>query len=255
MNLELSNTSFSVFKNFFGLLKILNEELTLHVDDSGIRVLGMDSSHVAMVDAKILPGLFNKFEVSEKIITINLLEFNKFLDRIGKDESPNIQYNTEEARLIILAKRQGYSRRFSLPTLEPLEEEIPEPKILFKAKGRIITKSIDRAIKDADLVSEHVKFVLTEDAMKINAVGDMGSATNEYEKGSDELLELTIEEGVTEAAATFTLSYLKSMFGALKELAEIVTISLSTDMPIKIEAETNDPNLEIMLYLAPCIGI
>lgn len=252
MNLELSNKSFIVFKDFFGLLKTVNDELTLYVDDSGIQVQGMDPSHVAMVDAKILPGLFDKFEVSEKKITVNLSEFNKFLDRIGKDENPIIQYNAEEARIVILAKKHGYSRRFSLTTLEPLEEGMPEPKIVFKAKARIVTESVGRAIKDADLVSEHVRFVLTEDAMKINAVGDMGSAANEYEKGSDALLELTVEE---EAKATYTLSYLKSMFGALKDLAEVVTISLSTDMPIKIEAETNDPDLEITLYLAPCIGV
>ncbi len=252
MDLKLSNASFSVFKNFFGLLKAVNEELTLHFDDSGIRVLGMDSSHVAMVDAKILPGLFDRFEVSEMRITVNLLEFNKFLDRIGKDESPNIQYDAEKARLIILTKKHGYSRRFSLSTLEPLDEEMPEPKIIFKAKARMVTESMRRAIKDAELVSEHVRFVLTEDAMKINAIGDMGSAANEYEKGSDELLELTVEE---EAKATYTLSYLTSMFGALKDLAEVVTISLSTDMPMKIEATPAIPNLEITLYLAPCIGV
>ena len=31
--------------------------------------------------------------------------------------------------------------------------------------------------------------------------------------------------------------------------------NVSPKFVLKIEAETNDPNLEIMLYLAPCIGI
>jgi len=252
-NLEMSSKSFSVFKDFFGLLKILNEEVTLNVDDSGIQVIGMDPSHVAMVDAKILPGLFDKFEPSEKSITVNLMEFNKFLDRLGKEDNPKIQYNAEKAQLMILAKKIGFTRRFTLSTLEPLEEEVPKPKIFFKSSGRIITQIVDRAIKDADLVSEHVKFTMSKEAMKIEARGDMGSAANEYEKGSDELLELTVEE---EATATFTLSYLKSMFRALKDLSEVVTISLSTDMPVKIETTPAvDPSLEIILYLAPCIGI
>lgn len=251
-NLEMSSKSFGVFKDFFGLLKILNDEVTLNVDDSGIQVIGMDPSHVAMVDAKILPGLFDKFEPSEKPITINLMEFNKFLDRLGKEDNPKIQYNAEKAQLMILAKKIGFTRRFTLSTLEPLEDEVPKPKIFFKSSGRIITQIVDRAIKDADLVSEHVKFILDKNVMKIMATGDLGSASNEFEKGSDELLELKSEE---EATATFTLSYLKDMFGALKNLTDVVTIELSTDMPMKIEATASVPNIEVTLYLAPCIGV
>lgn len=251
-NLEMSSKSFDIFKDFFRLLKILNDEITLNVDDSGIQVIGMDPSHVAMVDAKILPGLFDKFEPSEKSITVNLTEFNKFLDRLGKEDNPKIQYNAEKAQLMILAKKAFFTRRFTLSTLEPLEDEVPKPKIFFKSSGRIITQIVDRAIKDADLVSEHVKFILDKNVMKIMATGDLGSASNEFEKGSDELLELKSEEDST---ATFTLSYLKDMFGALKNLTDVVTIELSTDMPMKIEATASVPNIEVTLYLAPCIGV
>ncbi len=211
----------------------------------------MDPSHVMMIDAKILPGLFDTFTPSEKMITINVAEFCKFLDRIGKDERPTIRYDKEKAQIQILAKKAGYTRRFTLSTLEPLQEEVPKPKIFFKGKGRILTQSVERAIRDAELVSEHIKFVLNEKVMKIVAVGDMGSADNEFEKG-DELLELDVEET---AAATFTLSYLRDVFGILKNLTDVVSIELSTDMPLKIEAAASIPNIEATLYLAPCIGI
>jgi proliferating cell nuclear antigen len=253
MNLEMSSKSFTVFRDFVTLLKMVNEELTLYVDETGIQARGMDPSHVAMIDAKILPGLFEVFEPSEKMITVNLAEFDKFLGRLDKGETPKIQYNADKARITILSRKGGRSRRFSLPVLEPYDEEVPEPKIFFKAEGRILTQSVDRAIKDANLVSEHVKFVLDQNVLKIEATGDMGSADNEFERGGDELLELKVEE---EGAATFTLSYLADMFGRLKSLADVVTIELSTDMPLKVEATPSvDPNLEIKLFLAPCIGV
>lgn len=252
MNLEMDGKSFGVFKDFMSLMKLLNDEITLNVDETGIGVIGMDPSHVMMIDAKILPGLFETFTPSEKMITINVAEFCKFLDRIGKDERPTIRYDKEKAQIQILAKKAGYTRRFTLSTLEPLQEEVPKPKIFFKAKGRILTQSVERAIRDAELVSEHIKFVLNEDVMKIVAVGDTGSADNEFEKNGDELLELKVEEA---AAATFTLSYLRNVFGVLKNLTDVVNIELSTDMPIKIEAAAAIPNIEATLYLAPCIGI
>lgn len=252
MILEMDGKSFGVFKDFMGLLRLLNDEITLNVDETGIGVIGMDPSHVMMVDAKILPGLFDKFTAAEKPLTVNISEFCKFLDRIGKEERPTIKYDAKKAQLQIVAKKVGYTRRFTLSTLEPLDDEVPKPKIFFKAKGRILTQSVERAIRDAELVSEHLKFVMNEDVMKIVAVGDLGSADNEFEKNGDELLTLTVEE---DAAATFTLSYLRDVFGALKSLTDVVEIELSTDMPIKIEAAAPIPNIEITLYLAPCIGV
>lgn len=253
MHLEMEQKAFTVFKAYVGLLKAVNDELTLKVDDTGIEVLGMDPSHVAMIDSKIKPELFGKFVPPEGggLITINLSEFSKFLDRIGK-ESVKIDYNVEQAKLNIAATTLGRSRRFSLPILEPLEEEVPKPKIFFKSEARILTQSVSSAIKDADLVSEHMKIAIEAEMLKFDAQGDIGSASNEYTKDSDEILELKSEE---DSSANFTLSYLIDIFGQLKNLADVVTLHLSTDMPLRIEATPNDRNLEIDLYLAPMIGV
>ncbi len=253
IKLELSNKNFTTFKNTVSLMKTINDELTLRVDDEGIRALGMDPSHVAMIDVRIKPDLFDLFEKpEEEMITVNLAEFYKFLDRVEKDERVTITYDKEIAKLTILTKKGGSNRQFALPVLEPLDDEVPEPKIFWKSESRILTQSVERAIKDSDLVSEHVKIVITKDTVLFNAVGDLGSARNEWEKDSDELLQLKSEE---DSNATFTLSYLRDMFAQLKNLADVVNLHLATDMPIKIEAEGNDPNVIIELYLAPCIGI
>lgn len=252
MKLEMNAKNLVVFKDYVNLLKTVNEELTMHVDEEGISVSGMDPSHVAMIESKIKAGFFEVFEPSEKLITVNLAEFSKFLDRIDKDEGAKINYEVDKAKLTILTKKGGRRRRFSLPILEPLDEEVPKPKIFFKSEGRILTRSVNTAIKDADLVSEHVKIQFTKDVMMIEATGDIGSAHNEFEKGADELLQLKSEE---DSSATFTLSYLKDLLTRLEGLADVVTISLSNDMPVKIEAEPSDPNLEISLFLAPCIGV
>jgi len=253
MHLEMTQKSFTVFKAYIGMLKVINEELTLKVDDTGITALGMDPSHVAMVDSKVKPGLFDKFTPPEGdgLITINLGEFSKFLDRVEK-ENVQIDYNADQAKLTIVAKTGGRNRRFSLPVLEPYEEEVPKPKIFFKSSARILTQAVQRAIKDADLVSEHIKIEIKEDVLQFMGKGDMGSAENEYTKDSEEVLEIKSEE---ESSANFTLSYLTDIFGQLKNLAEVVTLELTTDMPLKIEAEPSDPNLEITFYLAPMIGV
>ena len=253
MKLEMGPKAFTVFRDYVGLLKALGDELTLRCDDSGISVLGMDSSHVAMIDSKVNAPFFEVYEAPEEgMITLNMLEFSKFLDRIEKNENVKITHDAEQAKLVIATRVGGRNRRFTLSVLEPLDEEVPKPKIFYKSEGRILTQSVDSAIKDADLVSEHIKIAFRSDVLQLQAHGDMGDAENEYENGCDELLELKSEE---DSVANFTLSYLKDMFGQLKNLSEVVTLYLSTDMPLRIEVTPNDLNLEIDLYLAPMIGV
>lgn len=254
MELGIGPKAFTVFRAYVGLLKALSDELTLRCDDSGISVLGMDSSHVAMIDSKVKDTFFDTYKApeGEGMITINMLELSKFLDRIDKNEMVKITHDAQQAKLVIATRQGGRNRRFTLSVLEPLDEEVPQPKIFFKSEGRILTQSVESAIKDADLVSESIKIAIRDDMLQLHAHGDLGDAENEYDKGSDELLELKSEE---DSVANFTLSYLKDMFGQLKNLSEVVTLHLSTDMPLRIEVTPNDPNLKIDLYLAPMIGV
>jgi proliferating cell nuclear antigen len=137
-----------------------------------------------------------------------------------------------------------------MPILEPLDDEVPQPKIFFKASSRILTQSLRRAIRDASLVSEHVKVAVEGDNFTVSATGDMGSAQSNWEKGSDELLDLKAQE---DAKATFTLSYLQDIVNAVTASSEVATLELSTDMPIKMNFEL--PQGRLVYYLAPCIGV
>ena len=51
---------------------------------------------------------------------------------------------------MIHSKRGGHSRRFKMSILEPLDEEVPQPKILFKEKAALchpdfVSKSINHS--------------------------------------------------------------------------------------------------------------
>ena len=84
----------------------------------------------------------------------------------------------------------------------------------------------------------------------ISATGDMGEALSEWQKESDELLELKTDE---ESKATYTLSYLQDIVNAVAASSEVATIELLTDMPIKMNFELTQGQL--IYYLAPLIGV
>lgn len=253
MEMEVTK-DFSVFKDFISLLKIAGEEHSLEAQQDSIKVTSMDPSHILMVDATYPNSLFESYGIDgeKEMVTLNVNELAKFLDRIGKGTKVKMALNREKARFIINSTKAGFRRNFEMPIFEDFEGEVPEPKLAFKAKGRITVKGIETALKDAQLVAEHVSINLEGDVMQITGDGDAGRAFSEWMKGSDDLLDLKVDEA---SKATYTLSYLTSIINGLKPLADIVNVELSTDMPLKIEAECSKEQVKIICFLAPCIGV
>ncbi len=248
---EVEVSRIDPFRNLIKALSVIVEEGTFVMNEAQIKLLAMDPSHVAMVDFELPSDFFDSYKCEgEPRLSINIKELLKFLDRVDKDEETKIRLDEEKARLMITCKRGGHTRRFEMPVLEPIDEEVPQPKIFFKAKARIITDSLRNSIRDANLVSEHVKVAVEGEMLKISATGDMGSAHSEWEKGSDDLIDLKAEE---DSSATFTLSYLNEIANAAGSSSEVATIELSTDMPIKMDFEL--PKGKLVYYLAPCIGV
>ena len=248
---EVEVSRIEPFRNLVKALAAVVDEGCFNVDESRISLLAMDSSRIALVDFELPGEFFDEYRCEgEPRIFINIGEFLKFLDRVERDERVKISLDEERARLVIRCIRQGHSRRFTMPILEPLDEEVPQPKILFKSSARILTQSLRQAIRDADLVSEHVKIEVADDMLKMSAVGDIGSAFSDWERGSDELLGLKAEE---DSGATFTLSYLMDVTNAAGVSSEVATLELTADMPIRMDFEL--PQGKLVYYLAPCIGV
>jgi proliferating cell nuclear antigen len=248
---EVEVSKIDPFRSLVKALSVIVEEGTFTLNEAQVRLLAMDPSHVAMVDFELPGGFFDSYRYEgEPKLSINIKEFLRFLDRVEKDEQVRIALNEEKARLVIHCKRGGHNRRFEMPILEPLDEEVPQPKIFFKAKARVTTNALRMAIRDADLVSEHVRVEVDNDVLKISAEGDMGSSFSEWERDSDDLLELKVDEA---SGATFTLSYLSDIANAAGSVSEVASLELSTDMPVKMEFEI--PQGRLVYYLAPCIGV
>jgi len=248
---EVEVSRIEPFRNLVRALSVIVDEGSFSIEGEQVRLLAMDPSHVAMVDFELPSGFFDRYACEgEPRLSVNIGELLKFLERVERDEEVRIRLEEEQARLVIQCKRGGHTRRFVMPILEPLEEEVPSPKIFFKASARILTQSLRRAARDASLVSEHVKLQIDDDGLRISATGDMGSASSVWERGADELLDLKSEE---ESSATFTLSYLQDIVNAAAVSSEVATLELSTDMPIKMNFEL--PQGRLIYYLAPCIGV
>lgn len=246
-------TEFPAFKNWIKVLSTVGEERMIAAKEEGLYVIGMDPSHVAMIKTQFGKDLFDEYEAEEDDnVTINVEELFRILDRADKDEQVTIEKDVKQSRLLINLKKGTRIRRFKMHLIDDGDEEVPDPKIFFRSKTRITLDEFTLGLVDANLVSEHIVLTVTENLMKLSALGDMGDTMAQWDKDSEGILSLSAEE---EAKATYTLSYVLDIVKAVKPLTEVLTIELSTDMPIRIEAECASPHIKAEFYLAPCIGV
>ncbi len=238
-----------LWKNLMAAVSTLVDDATFKVDKNGIRLRAMDPSHVAMVDFEMPKKTFQEYVCDQPIdICINMSEMLKLLKNVRSDEVLEIMTD-EEGRQLELVLSGVYIRRFVMPTLEITEEEAPTPKIDFNTVVKMTSSSLKQTMDDALAVSDNVRLEATPDRLVFKAIGDLGSATIEFNKESEVVLSLEVRE---ESKATFSLNYLSEIVKAGATTSDVVDIEFSTNMPVKINFGLPE-ELRLAYYLAPRI--
>jgi proliferating cell nuclear antigen len=232
-------------------ISTLIDEATFNLSTDGISLRSMDPSHVAMVSFRWPKDVFDEYSCSDsEKLCLNISELLKLLRRAGANESADLSIDVETNRLNL--KIEGrYIRTFNLPTFEPMEEEVPVPKVTFNTKVEMTTDGLRQALEDASLVSDHVRIIVGNDTMTMQAAGDLMGADIEMKKGDEAILSLESSEI---SNATYSLSYLSEIVKAASALSEIVAVEFSTDMPIRLDFKQQQKG-ELVFYLAPRIDI
>ncbi|MDH5780124.1 MAG: proliferating cell nuclear antigen (pcna) [Candidatus Bathyarchaeota archaeon] len=238
-------------KDMVTAISILIDEATFNISPEAITLRAMDPSRVAMIDFHWPKTVFDEYTCTESTkMCINISELLKLLRRTGRDETIELSLDEKTARLKLVI-RGNYTRTFTMPTLEAMDEEVPTPKVTFKVKAKTTTQGLHQAIEDASLVSDHVRIEADKEKLTLNATGDLMGANIELRKGSDALLDIQAEEP---SKATFSLSYLTEIVKAASSTSDLATIEFATDMPIRLDFQQPKEG-KLTYYLAPRIEV
>jgi proliferating cell nuclear antigen len=238
-----------LWKNLLAAISTLIEEAEFNATTDGIKLRSMDPSHVAMVDFEWQKTAFEEYECQEPTkIRINIASMLKLLKRVGSDEILEMLYD-EKTRKLNLTLKGKMMRRFTMPTLDPAQEEVPTPKITFNSKVKLTTSILRDIIEDVQAVSDNVRLEATSEKLTAAATTELSSAVIELDKASEMLIELDVKEP---SKATFNLNYLSEITKAGASTSEIVTVEFSSNMPIRLEFDIPQQG-RLLYYLAPRI--
>jgi len=224
----------------------LVEEGVFEVKKDGLYLRAMDPSQISMVSFFMPKEAFLEYQLDEDSrVGVDITQLSNILARGKRGEKAEL--SADEGRLVVQFSADKRKRTFRVPLLEVGEGAQKEPKIEFNSQVKVASDAFKETLKDAKLVSSHVRLMLDPKSFTVDVKGDSGDVHAVFDNGSNEVSEIKTSGG---ARSTFPLQYLEDIVKASGSSSPI-TINIETDKPLKLEYEVE--GAKVVYYLAPRI--
>ena len=235
-------------KNLLKTLNVLVDEATFKLTPQGLSLRAMDPNRVAMIDLVIPRESCVEHSCPEEMKFCFSLEryLDKTLKNITKNDAIRLDIQTGIVDKMNTRLTSKLTRQFSMPLLEVSDEEVPTPKINFNYSAKLVLENVNTVFKDLE---DHFRLIGTQDGLTFEQTGDIESFTSTLQKGDETVLDIEAKE---DAKATYSVSYLQEVLKALSSLTDIIEVSYSTDMPVRISAELEHLGT-VNIFVAPRI--
>ncbi len=227
-------------------VSVLVDECKIHLNEDGLAIRAVDPANVGMVDMELAAEAFESYEADGGLIGVNLTRLEDIAKMANAGQLVQLELDEETRKLHI--DTDGLEYTLALIDPDSIRKEPDLPDLDLPARVVLEGSNIDRAVKAADMVSDHIALGVDPDAEQfyVDAEGDTDDV--HLELGREDLIDLTAGE----ARSLFSLDYLKDMNKAIPKDAE-VTMELGEEFPVKMHFDFAEGDGHVTFMLAPRI--
>jgi proliferating cell nuclear antigen len=227
-------------------VSVLVDECKIRLEEDELAIKAVDPANVGMVDLSLDAEAFESYEADGGVIGVNLSRLEDIAGMGAAGDLVHLELDEETRKLHI--RIDGLSYTLALIDPDSIRQEPDIPDLDLPAEIVLEGSHLDRGIKAADMVSDHIALRVDQEAetFHIEAEGDTDDV--DLELGTEDLIAL--DGGPAESL--FSLDYLKDMNKAIPSDAE-VTMELGEEFPVKLHFEFAEGLGSVTYMLAPRI--
>ena len=233
-----------VLKTLIDATSTLVDEVKINVAPEGLNLKAVDPAHVAMVELNLKSGAFQEYKADAMEMGVDLEKFKEVLKLASGDDEVEMDFDPAAHRLVM--KIGNVTRRMSLVDTSGMSDP-KVPKLDLPAKVVVMPSELERGIKAAEAIADHVALVADKDGFELLAEGDTDQVHLKLDKSM--LAELKVSE---RAKSLFSLDYFSNMVKAAKS-SQGIELHLGTDYPVRMEFDLAGGNGHVTYLLAPRI--
>jgi proliferating cell nuclear antigen len=227
-------------------VSVLVDECKIHLDEDGLSIRAVDPANVGMVDLDLGAAAFESYEADGGIIGVNLSRLEDIAGMADAGQLVQLELDEETRKLHI--QIEGLEYTLALIDPDSIRQEPDIPDLDLSAHVVVEGADIDRAVRAADMVSDHIALGVdtADELFYVDAEGDTDDVHLELTR--EQLIDL--EAG--DAHSLFSLDYLKDMNKAIPKDAE-VELELGDEYPVKLHFDIAEAQGHVTYMLAPRI--
>ncbi len=233
-----------ILKSAIETLSVLVDEARFRISPEGMTVRAVDPANVAMVSFELGSGAFDDFSADDCEIGMDLSKINDIFGVAGKDEKVVMELDEMSQKMSLQLGGLSYTLALLDPSTIRAEPRIPQLEL--PAEVVLNGKDLQRAVKAAEKISDHMLLGIDDDVFYMEAEGDTDRVRLDMSR--DKLIDMKPGE----ARSLFSLDYLSDIVKPASRSNEI-TVEIGKDFPVKISFSIANGAGKIGYLLAPRI--
>lgn len=245
--MEIHIADAALFRRSIDALRDFLPQAQVHVSADGLRIRGMDASHVGYIDYVLSAEDCETLTVpAECVIGLSTAVLSKVLSTASGAE--RIVIAEADDRLRIAFTGEGRSATFEISTLDIHEDVMELPELSYGATVRAKAADISSLIRDVAMFGSEITLSLNEEGFHVRAEGELGKGNMTLEPADDR--DMTLEGDVVEIS--FGMKYLQQIVKSCAGLATYMEIAFDPAHPLRVTTRFGKSS-HFVAYLAPKI--
>ena len=239
--LNIKTIQASTFKQVIDALKEILMDVNLEIDETGIKIVAMDNTHIVLIHLKLEAEKFEEYFCSKKTyVGINMLKLHMLIKTIGTNDLLNLYIKKDDPNKLgikITNNEKNVETNYKLSTIDIDVLDVTIPPVDFTTTITMPSSYLQKIIRDMHNISEFIEIRNIEQSLILKCNGDFCS--QETILGSERSQNITISKNIEKneqsnqeiIQGVFSLKYLL-IFTKCTNLCPTVEIYLKNSYPI-----------------------
>jgi len=230
----------TIFKQVIDALKDILMDVNLEIDETGLKIIAMDNTHVVLIHLKLEAEKFEEYFCSKKTyVGINMLKLHMLIKTIGTNDLLNLYIEKDDPNKLgikITNNEKNVETNYKLSTIDIDVLDVTIPPVDFTTTITMPSSYLQKIIRDMHNISEYIEIRNVEKSLILKCKGDFCS--QETRLGSEKSQNIVIQKNKEYdnleqeiIQGVFSLKYLL-IFTKCTNLCSSVEIYLKNSYPI-----------------------
>ncbi len=252
-SLNIKTEQAAAFRILIEALKEILTEANFIFDESGVKLMAMDSTHSILIHMKLDANSFEFFHCPNKVVVgVNMLNFFKLIKTMTNSETLTLfieKENENKLGILINNNEKNSQTVYKLNLLDIADENIKIPPAEFETELSLPSGDFQKIIRDMVNIGENIEIKSIGTQLILNCSGDfacqetiLGETNNGLKFNQVSPKELPIQ-------GLYSLKYL-TLFTKCTNLCNQINLYIKNDYPLIIRYSVASLG-DIKLCLAP----